>query len=130
MRISKSVFGGVLMTLSYLFSGLKASAQDTRVLQLAKLEIDSAQLKTYCRLLRNGIEAARRSEPGVLMLYAVADKDHPTHITILEIYADTAAYRAHLQTVHFLEYKKATASMVKQLQLVPVTALLPSVKIK
>jgi quinol monooxygenase YgiN len=126
----KSLFGGVLIALSFLFSGVKSSAQDTRVMQLAKLEIDSAQLEPYSRFLKKGIETALRLEPGVLMLYAVADKAHPTHITILEIYADTAAYRAHLQTAHFLEYKKATADMVKHLELEPVTALMPGEKIK
>lgn len=114
-----------MIMIGALFLGLSANAQDTRVVQLAKLEIDSAKLADYKAYLKEGIETARRSEPGVLMLYAVAEKEHPTHITILEVYADTAAYRAHLQTAHFLKYKKATAGMVKHLELVPVRALMP-----
>jgi len=125
MSSNKSFFKCVLIAVSFLFSGVGAGAQSTRVMQLAKLEIDSTQLEPYARFLKKGIETALRLEPGVLMLYAVADKDRPTHITILEIYADTAAYRAHLQTSHFLEYKKATAGMVKHLELVPVMALMP-----
>ena len=129
MTSNKSFFRGVLITLCFLSLRVGVSAQDPRVMQLAKLEIDSAQLGTYSRFLRAGMETALRLEPGVLMLYAVADKEHPTHITILEMYADTAAYRAHLQTPHFLKYKKSTAGMVKHLELVPVTALMPEVKI-
>lgn len=104
-----------------------APAQQSRVTQLAKLEIDSAQLESFTRFLKEGIETAQRMEPGVLMLYAVADKRQPTHITILEIYADTAAYRAHLSTPHFLKYKSSTVKMVRHLELVPVIPVLGDV---
>ncbi len=76
------------------------------------------------------IEASVRLEPGVLTLYAVAEKDNPTHITILEIYADTNAYKAHLQTPHFIKYKTGTQEMVKSLELVETTPLIPDMKIK
>jgi quinol monooxygenase YgiN len=42
-------------------------------------------------LLKEGIETAIRVEAGVLTLYAVYEKDHPTQVTVFEIYADTAA---------------------------------------
>jgi len=35
---------------------------------------------------------------GFYTLYAVEEKDNPSHITIL-------AYKAHLQTPHFIKYK-------------------------
>lgn len=130
MTSNKLFLKSALIALGVLLSGVGASAQGMRVVQLAKLEIDSAQLEPYSRLLKQGIETALSVEPGVLMLYAAADKERPTHITILEIYADTAAYRAHLQTSHFLRYKKATADMVKHLELVPMRALMPEAKIK
>jgi 4-carboxymuconolactone decarboxylase len=130
MRSNKSFFGSLLISLGFLTSGTDAQAQDTRVIQLARLEIDSSQLESYSRLLKEGVETALKLEPGVLTLFAVVDKGHPTHITILEIYADTTAYRAHLQTPHFLKYKSATAAMVKRLELVPVTPLVTDMRIK
>ena len=48
------------------------------------------------------------------------ERDHPTHITILEVYADEAAYEAHLKTAHFKKYKDGTQGMVKALELVDV----------
>jgi quinol monooxygenase YgiN len=48
--------------------------------------------------LKEGIETAVRIEPGVQTLYAVYDKEHPTHVTVFEVYADSAAYHAHLET--------------------------------
>jgi len=62
-------------------------------------------------------------EPGVLTYYAVADKSDPTNITILEIYADTAAYKLHIETLHFKKYKKTVENMVKSLELIDVNLI-------
>ena len=95
-----------------------ASAQDkNRVIRVAKLQIDSAQLQTYKAALEEEIETSVHVEPGVLTLYAVAEKGNPTHITIFEIYANQDAYLAHLQTPHFIKYKAETKDMVKSLEL-------------
>jgi len=108
-----------------------ASTQNkNQMVRLAKLVIDSTHLENYNALLREEIEASVRLEPGVLTLYAVAEKNDPTHITILEIYADTVAYRSHLQTPHFIKYKNGTKDMVKSLELVETVPLIPGMKIK
>jgi 4-carboxymuconolactone decarboxylase len=114
-----------------LFSYRSTSAQQkTQMVRLAKLVIDSTQLESYKILLKEEIETSVRVEPGVLTLYAVVEKNNPTHITILEIYADTAAYKSHLQTLHFIKYKTGTQHMVKSLELVETTPLVPGMKIK
>ncbi len=108
-----------------------ASAQNiNQMVRLAKLVIDSTQLENYKAALKEEIETSVRIEPGVKTLYAVSEKDNPTHITILEIYADTAAYKAHLQTPHFIKYKTGTENMVKSLELVVAVPLVPEMKIK
>jgi 4-carboxymuconolactone decarboxylase len=71
-----------------------------------------------------------RLESGVLSLYAVSEKDRPTHITILEIYADRAAYEQHIKSPHFLEYKTGTEQMVQSLELIDTVPLVPDMKIK
>ena len=107
------------------------SAQNkNQMVRLAKLVIDSTQLEDYNALLKEEIEASVRVEPGVLTLYAVSDKNDPTHITILEIYADTIAYKLHLQTPHFIKYKNGTKDMIKSLELVGTVPLVPGMKIK
>jgi quinol monooxygenase YgiN len=108
-----------------------ASAQEKdQMVRLAKLVIDSTQLDSYRVFLKEEIETSVRVEKGVLTLYAVAEKNKPTHITILEIYADTEAYKAHIQTPHFIKYKNGTKDMVKSLELVEADPLIPSMKIK
>lgn len=112
-----------------LFVSLKATAQNQMV-RLAKLEIDSTHLDSYKSFLKEEIETSLKVEAGVLTPYAVFEKQHPTRLTILEIYADTGAYKSHIQTPHFLKYKNGTANMVKSLQLTEADPLIPGMKIK
>lgn len=112
------------------FNTMYAQKESKQIVRLAKLVIDSAQLQSYNTLLKEGIETAVKLEPGVLTLYAVAEKKKPTHITILEIYADEEAYKKHIQTPHFLKYKNGTKEMVKALELIDTVPLVPGMKIK
>lgn len=98
--------------------------------RLSKITVDPAQLDAYNAFLKEEIEASMRLEPGVLTLYAVSEKDHPNKITILEIYADEAAYQSHIKTPHFQKYKQGTLEMVKELELIDTKALIPGLKIK
>jgi quinol monooxygenase YgiN len=93
---------------------------DGKIVRIAELEIDPGQLDAYRALLSEEIEASVEKEPGVLMLHAVAERERPERIRILEVYADWAAYEAHLTTPHFLKYKAGTADMVRALRLVDV----------
>ena len=124
MNIIKLIFVSVLLIGSF-----STSAQQ-KMVRLAKLEIDSAQLENYKVFLKEEIETSVKVEAGVLTLYAVFDKKNPTSLTILEIYADSAAYKAHIQTPHFLKYKNGTQKMVKSLELVETDPLIPGMKIK
>ncbi len=105
----------VMMALAF---DSKSIAQNKNlVVRIARLQIDSAQLENYKVALKLHAETAVRVEPGVLTLYAVYEKDHPTHVTVFEIYANTDAYQAHLKTPHFIRYKTSTKDMVKSLEL-------------
>jgi len=133
MEIRKAllIFSVLIITmLIFVFCGQTSVQNKNQMVRLAKLVIDSAQLENYNALLKEEIEASVRVEPGVLTLYAVAEKNDPTHITILEIYADTVAYKAHLLTPHFIKYKNGTKDMVKSLELVETVPLVPGMKIK
>lgn len=94
--------------------------QKTQMVRLAKIQVDPSQLEKYNAALKEQMTAAVSIEPGVLTYYAVADKNNPSRITILEIYADTAAYKAHIETPHFKKYKETVKDMVKSLELVDV----------
>lgn len=103
---------------------------ENNLVRLSKITVDPAQLEAYNAYLKEEIEASMRLEPGVLTLYATAEKDAPHKVTILEIYANRAAYESHLATPHFQKYKQGTLLMVKELELVDVKPLIPGLKIK
>src|SRR5689334_9053717 len=88
----------ISLTLALLVYGNTNAQEKSQIVRLAKIEVDSAQLDRYKSLLKEGIEAAVRLEPGVVTLFAMYQKDQPTHITVLEVYADQEAYQKHLQT--------------------------------
>lgn len=101
-----------------------------KLVRLSKITADPAQIDAYNAFLKEEIEASMRLEPGVLTLYATAEKEAPHQVTILEIYADQTAYESHLKTPHFQKYKQGTLSMVKELELIDVEPLIPDLKIK
>lgn len=105
---------------------MKTSSE--KIVRMAELEIDPAQLEDYLVLLTEEIEASVEKEPGVLMLHAVSVKDAPEKVRILEVYANRQAYEAHIQTPHFLKYKTATAGMVRSLNLVDADPIALSAK--
>ena len=120
----------ILLLALMLCSTVSAQEENKQMVRLAILVIDSTQLEHYNAILKEEIETSVKVEAGVLTLYAVAEKNKPTHITILEIYANVDAYKKHIQTPHFLKYKNGTKDMVKSLELVEATPLVPGMKIK
>lgn len=127
-RMMIQIAGALLLMLSL---NMNVQAQDkNQIVRIAKLKIDSTQLEKYNAALREEIETSIRVEPGVLTLYAVAEKKKPTHITILEIYANVDAYKAHIETPHFKKYKAITKNMVKSLELVDTDPIILGAKKK
>jgi len=116
----KLVVFGVLLLLSLTFNMTAMAQQKDQIVRVAKVRVDAGQLARYNEALKEQMETAIRLEPGVLSYYAVADKKDYTSITIFEIYANMASYKAHIETPHFKKYKTTVAHMVKSLELTDV----------
>ena len=127
----KTIRTSTLLLLAILFcSWLNARGQNTNtsmsdnmIIRISEIGIDSTYLEEYISILKEESEASVRLEPGVISIYPMFQKEHPTEIRILEIYADKAAYESHLQTPHFKIYKTKTLKMVKSLKLVDMKAI-------
>jgi len=65
----------IIVMMTFVFCGQTSVQNKNQMVRLAKLVIDSAQLENYNALLKEEIEASVRLEPGVLTLYAVAEKN-------------------------------------------------------
>jgi quinol monooxygenase YgiN len=121
------VFGASMLAAA-LGGGAVAQQADGQYVQVAEIEIDPAQFDAYRAAVQEQIDAAIRKEPGVLVLYAVSEKDNPTHVRVFESYRDRNAYEAHLGSDHFRKYKTTTEKMVKSLKLVQTTPIMLGAK--
>ncbi len=93
------------------------------IVRLSKIEVLPEYLDEYMRFATEVGEVSLRTEPGVLTMYAVAERDNPCMVTILETYASRAAYERHIASEHFRKYKQGTLHMVKSLELTDQTPL-------
>ncbi|MET0709954.1 MAG: putative quinol monooxygenase [Tardiphaga sp.] len=117
------VYGASILAAT-LAGGADAQQADERYVQVAEIEIDPVQLDAYRSAVQEQIDAAIRTEPGVLVLYAVSEKDNPAHVKVFEIYRDRSAYEAHLGSDHFKKYKTRVDKMVKSLKLMQATPIM------
>ena len=99
------------------------------IVRLSKIEVYPQYLDEYMKYAVEVGEISLRTEPGVLSMYAVQDKENPCLVTILETYASKEAYEKHIASKHFQKYKQGTLHMVKSLQLCDQTPLNPANKI-
>ena len=80
--------------------------------RMARLVIDPAPLDEYKKVLAKEMRASVTNEPGVLALLATTEAKNPNVFHLLELYADDAAYQAHIAGPYFQEYNNAVQSMV------------------
>jgi len=93
------------------------------MIRISEIEIDFQSLEEYKAILKEEAKASVLLEPGVISIFPMFQKDNPTQVRILEIYANREAYKSHLETPHFLKYKTTTLKMVKSLRLVDMEAI-------
>ena len=108
----------------------KEQMQADGIVRLSKIEVYPKYLSEYMDYAKEVGEVSLRTEPGVLTMYAMSEKDNPCMITILETYTCVEAYRKHIASDHFQKYKQGTLKMVKSLQLSDQTPLNAANEIK
>ncbi len=123
IRVYKTAFLLLLM-IGMLFSPIESSAQQKEMMiRISEIEIFPADLEEYSAILKEEAAASVKLEPGVISIFPMYQKENPTQIRILEIYANREAYESHLKTPHFQHYKTSTLKMVKSLKLIDMNAL-------
>ncbi len=95
------------------------------IVRLSKIEVYPQYLDEYLEFAVEVGTKSLRTEPGVLTMYAMQDKENPCLITILETYSSQEAYKSHIASEHFQKYKQGTLHMVKSLELCDQTPLNP-----
>jgi quinol monooxygenase YgiN len=125
-RIVLSLLSFVIGAAALSVAGVNSKPSEAAppMVRIAEVEIAPPQLEAYKAILAEEQEASVRLEPGVLMLHSVTLKDDPNHVRLLEVYANRAAYEAHLKAPHFIKYKTSTENMVKSLRLLEAQPIL------
>ena len=100
------------------------------IVRLSKIEVRPEYLDEYMAFAAEVGEISLRTEPGVLTMYAVAERENPCRITILETYASRAAYERHIASAHFQKYKQGTLHMVRSLELTDQRPLNPANRLR
>lgn len=108
----------------------KLEMQPDGIVRLSKIKVNPEYLDEYMKFAVEVGTISLQTEPGVLTMYAVADKDAPCNITILETYSSQDAYKQHIASEHFQKYKQGTLHMVDSLVLDDVEPLNPKNRIK
>jgi quinol monooxygenase YgiN len=96
------------------------------MVRISEIQIDPARLNEYNAILKEESEASVRLEPGVISIFPMYQRENPTEVRILEIYASRAAYESHVKSPHFQTYKTTTLSMVKALKLIDMEVIDPA----
>jgi quinol monooxygenase YgiN len=93
------------------------------LVRISEIEIHTNYLEEYKAILKEEAEASVRLELGVISIFPMYQRENPTEVRILEIYASREAYESHIKSSHFQKYKTTTLQMVKSLKLIDMEAI-------
>jgi quinol monooxygenase YgiN len=96
---------------------------DQMIVRISEIEIEPEHLEEYNAILKEEAAASVNLEPGVISIFPMYQKEDPTAVRILEIYASRGAYESHLKTPHFQKYKITTLKMVRNLKLLDMETI-------
>ena len=113
----------LIVILILLSCNIVSAQKNNMMIRISEIEIDSNYLEKYKAILKEESRASVTLEPGVISIYPMYERESPTQVRILEIYASRAAYESHLKTPHFQTYKTTTLKMVKSLKLIDMEAI-------
>jgi len=120
--IAKNVSRAQATALNKLIGKPAVSTTDPDMMvRISEIEIFPEFLEEYKAILKEESATSMKVEPGAVSLFAMYQKESPTQVRIVEIYANKDAYQSHLKTPHFQHYKTTTLKMVKSLKLVDTT---------
>ena len=128
-KILKLILLAIIVMSTSCKSSDKLPMGEDGIVRLSRIEVYPEYLDEYLSFAAEVGTVSLQTEPGVLTMYALQDKNDPCKITILETYASQEAYKSHIASPHFQKYKQGTLHMVRSLSLDDQTPLNPKNKI-
>ena len=130
MAVVCLLMGGMLMAMSEKNRTLVSVAAETAsmIFRISEVEVHPEYVESYLPFAAEVAAASVKTEPGIVSIFPMQDKNNPCQFRIIEIYADEEAYKSHIASAHFQKYKQGTLHMVKRLALLDHNALVPELK--
>lgn len=127
--MKKIIFVSFIVSLATIFpmsaQNDKNTATQETITRIAEVEVYPKYIDEYLKAAREVGEVSVRTEEGVICLFPMQVKKNKNKIRILEVYKNEEAYKAHINSPHFIKYKQGTSNMVKSLTLLDGSALVP-----
>jgi len=111
--LKQLLIGRASMVTTSLPENAPAANKQGPYVRVGELEVEPTQLENFKAAAKEVDESSVRADPGCLVLYAVSEKDNPSHIRVFEIYRDADPYKTHVHTARFLKFRGMTDTMVK-----------------
>jgi quinol monooxygenase YgiN len=108
-----------LMLTSLILGSTEVGAQP--IVRLFELHADPGRQEAFDAAGRRNLDASLQTEPGVLAMHAVTDRQRPGVAYVFEIYADADALKTHLATAHYADFLRATQPLITDKTLTETT---------
>ena len=82
------------------------------IFNLFEFGIQNGQTAAYDQFGENNIRTSLTKETGTLAMYSVKQKTNPQTAYMIEIYADDAAYQAHIQSPQYQKFREAAPQIL------------------
>ena len=115
IRISFFLFIILIIACEEKVQQSETTSNENMMVRIAEIEIDSVYFDDYITILKEEAAKSVELEKGVLCIFPMYQKENPTQIRLLEIYASQEAYEAHLKTPHFSLTSEITSSNCRDL---------------
>jgi len=82
-------------------------------------------VESFMPAMRENARASLAEEPGCLQFDVCVDPEDPARVFLYEVYADAAAFRAHLAAPHFKAFDAAVGPWVASKAVRTLTRVVP-----
>ena len=82
------------------------------IYNIFELGIADGETAAYDQIGAENIYSSLANEPGTLAMYSVKSPENPQLAYMIEIYADNAAYQAHIQSPQYQKFREASPKIL------------------
>jgi quinol monooxygenase YgiN len=79
---------------------------------IAEFEVKPDELEQFLELARTDASQSVAREPGCQQFDVVLDREQPNRVVLYEVYANEAAFDAHLGTPHLAAFRAGIESLI------------------